>query len=257
MFTSNKANLQLKNVGVTVGNQAIVRNLTIDFAADQIYTIIGPSGVGKSTLMNLLAGLRQPTEGTMSFGDTAFQPKDHIIGLVPQNYGLLPWETAEQAVKNAVKIRKKTKLTIEDQQAIDDLFDKLDLSALKKQYPSGMSGGQQQRVSLARAFAVSGDLLLMDEPFSALDAFTREKIQDLFIKIWQEHPQLTCFITHDIEEALLLGHQIVIMGGQPGAIQRFLPNPLQGIDSLEERRNDPRLFQYVNELRGEIWREEK
>lgn len=257
MSTSNKANLQLKNVGVTVGDQTIVRNLTIDFAADQIYTIIGPSGVGKSTLMNLLAGLRQQTEGMMTFGDKVFQPKDHIIGLVPQNYGLLPWETAEQAVKNAVKIRKKAKLTSEDQRVITDLFDKLDLSALKKQYPNGMSGGQQQRVSLARAFAVSGDLLLMDEPFSALDAFTREKIQDLFIRIWQEHPQLTCFITHDIEEALLLGHQIVIMGGQPGSIQRVLPNPLQEIVSLEERRSDPRLFQYVNELRGEIWREEK
>lgn len=256
MSTLNKAALHLTDVGVTVGHKAIVTDLTMDFAPDQIYTIIGPSGVGKSTLMNLLAGLRSHTEGKMTFGEADFRPKDHVIGLVPQNYGLLPWETAEQAVINALKIRKKAKLTRADEQVIDELFTKLDLTGLKKQYPNGMSGGQQQRVSLARAFAVSGDLLLMDEPFSALDAFTREKIQDLFIKIWQEHPQLTCFITHDIEEALLLGHQIVIMGGQPGTIQRVLPNPLQEIADLTERRSDPRLFQYVNELRGEIWREE-
>lgn len=255
MSTLNSGQLSLKDIRVQVGEKLILADLSIDLAPRQIYTIIGPSGAGKSTLLRLLAGLKEPDGGELLLDGQPFIPKEHVITLVPQDYGLLPWQTAKQAVVKAIKLTAKGY----DQAAearVTRLFQQLGLTGEEKKYPKALSGGQQQRVALARAFAVKGDLLLMDEPFSALDAFTREKIQELFIAAWQEQPQLTCFITHDIEEALLLGHQIVVLSGKPGKISRVMENPLRDITDLDQRRTDPRMFQWLQTLRKEIWHEE-
>lgn len=248
-------NLTLEEVTVQLGPTTILQDLSITFEAGKIYTIVGPSGTGKSTLLNTVAGLCSIQSGTMTAAGQPYDPKQHVVSLVPQNYGLLPWETAWKTVTSAVKMRTKQKLTQSELQKIEQLFEQMNLMSVKDKYPSAMSGGQQQRVSLARGFAVQGELLLMDEPFSALDAFTREKIQALFLETWARQPQTTLFITHDIEEALLLGQKIVVMGGQPGQIRSIMDNPLTS-GTLAEKRSQPRFYEWVETLRKEIRYEE-
>lgn len=157
----------------------------------------------------MVAGLLDITTGKMCLGEENYLPREHVIAFVPQNYGLLPWQTAQKAVEQNIKIsQKKRRLTPKDQEKISRLFEQLQLTKLKNKYPSQLSGGQRQRVSLMCAFGVDSDLLLLDEPFSALDAFTRENIQTLFYESWEKNPVTTLFVTHDIEEALLLGHKL-------------------------------------------------
>ena len=252
LSNKNKA-LSLSKINVKAGNKLILKDISIILEPQTIYTVIGPSGTGKSTLMNVLSGLSTIDSGNLFYGEEIYQPKNHVLGLVPQNYGLLPWETAWKTVASNVKIsQKKRKLRTEDEEKIHDLFRAMNLENVKDSYPSQMSGGQQQRVSITRAFGVDGDLLLMDEPFSALDAFTREKTQKLFLDTWKNHPVTTFFITHDIEEALLLGHKIVVMKGQPGEIHQVMDSPLNPIETLEEKRRQPDFYEYVNSLREEI-----
>lgn len=245
--------LRFKEAGVTVGEQVILENLNVTLEAETIYTIIGPSGTGKSTLLRVVAGLQSLATGKLEFADQTYRANQHLIGLVPQNYGLLPWQTAWQAVTSGVKIsQKKKNLSAGTLAEIDDLFSAMEISELKKAYPNQMSGGQQQRVSLTRAFAIKGDFLLMDEPFSALDAFTREKAQELFRETWQQNPKTTLFITHDVEEALLLGHKIILMAGQPGTIIKLIDNPLGSQIHLASRRERPDFYPAVQALRKEL-----
>lgn len=224
-MTSSNRSLVLKNVTVTINECCILTNLDANFEDGLIYTILGHSGAGKTTFLKVLAGLLPISEGSLCFGERHYAPRDHVIGLVPQNYGLLPWQTAWDTVISARKISKKTKKwQASDHQIIDQLFKDMAINHLKNHYPKEMSGGQQQRVSIARALGVDADILLLDEPFSALDAFSREKAQSLFLKTWKKQPKLTFFITHDVEEAVLLGHHIILMSGKPGNISKIISN---------------------------------
>ncbi len=251
MSTSN--NFLLKDLSVSALGKPLIQDIQLELKDKEIYTVIGPSGTGKSTLLKVLAGLLPISLGSITFSGKPYQAKNHVVGLVPQNYGLLPWETAYETVVSNVKISKKVKkLTKEEYQQIDALFKAMNLEELKHSYPSQMSGGQQQRVSLTRGFAVASDLLLLDEPFSALDAFTRESIQELFLKNWQEKPTTTVFITHDIEESLLLGHNIVVMKGKPGKIVEVLENPFRTFKTLDEKKSQPDFYAWVSRLKKEL-----
>lgn len=251
MSTSNS--LRLDQISVYANQKPLLQQVDLELQQKTIYTVIGPSGTGKSTLLNLLAGLISHQDGFLTLAGAAYLPQKHLIGLVPQNYGLLPWETAWKTVVSSVLISKKKKrLTPAEKTALKQLFARMKLEGLEQSYPAQMSGGQQQRVSLARAFAIDSELLLLDEPFSALDAFTRETAQELFLENWQRHPVTAVFITHDIEEALLLGHKIVIMKGQPGKVARVSDNPFAALPSLAEKRAAPEFFAEVSRLRKEI-----
>ncbi|MDR0920825.1 MAG: ATP-binding cassette domain-containing protein [Lactobacillales bacterium] len=208
MSTLNKNGLELRKITVKSGEKRILSDFSATFPAGKITTILGSSGVGKTTLLNVVAGLKPIQSGEMSFQGAPFYPEKRLIGLVPQDYGLLPWETSLKAVTNALKISKQAV----NEAKIEALFAALSLKGLEKSYPNALSGGQKQRVALARAFAINADILLMDEPFSALDAITREKTQQLFLTTWYKNPTTTLFITHDIEEAILLGQQILVLG---------------------------------------------
>lgn len=251
-ISTNSQVIRLKNIGVSVKEKELLRDISIDFSPGKIYMVIGPSGTGKTTLLNLLAGLGTYSEGNITFGESLYQPANHIIGLVPQNYGLLPWQTAKQAVTSAMKITQKSNLSPEDGQTLQQIFQQLNLETVLDSYPNQLSGGQKQRVALARAFSVKAELLLMDEPFSALDALTRETTQRLFFETWQQQRLTTVFITHDIEEALLLAHEIIVLKGQPGTVTKSLVNPLADFETLAERRESDQFYYWVNQLRKEI-----
>lgn len=246
--------LELNQIELSIDQQKVLHPLNLNLSSETIYTVLGPSGTGKSSLLRVIAGLVSPTAGQLTYEGKAYLASEHVIGLVPQNYGLLPWQTAQEAVLSAMKLSLgKKKLLATELDDVNRLFKQMNIESLQKKYPHEMSGGQQQRVSITRAFAVKADFLLMDEPFSALDAFTRERAQQLFLDTWTNEPKTTLFITHDIEEAVLLGQKIILMAGQPGRIVRVLDNPLaQGEKKLNSIRETDEFYQQVRQLRKEL-----
>lgn len=205
--------------------------LNINIGRGDIYTFIGPSGCGKSTFLYVLSGILQDYSGSVLIDGQIINPKSQRIGLILQNYGLLPCKTVYQNAMLGVKIK--------NQPSVDEysnyIFRKLGIDNLLDRYPKELSGGQQQRVALARAFILKPDLLLMDEPFSALDAISREEMQELFLNIWKENNVTTIFITHSVDEALYLGRKIVVFSPSPGRILKVIDNPCFQLDNLRYR----------------------
>lgn len=209
-----------------------LNNVSINIGTGDIYTFIGPSGCGKSTFLYVLSGILQDYTGSVRVNERPVNPRSQRIGLILQNYGLLPWKNVYDNTMLGVKIKN-------DQVVLDDygqyLLQRLGIDNLLDRYPKELSGGQQQRVAIARAFMLKPDLLLMDEPFSALDAITREELQELFLKIWKENNVTTVFITHSVDEALYLGSKIVVFSPAPGRILEVLDNPCFQLDNLRSR----------------------
>lgn len=206
-----------------------LRQISLDLADRETCAIIGPSGCGKSTLLKVLAGIITDFGGRVAINGQPVAPRRQRIGFIPQNYGLLPWKTVWQNILLGVKI-KQAAADRADMAA--GLLRQLDLHGLENRYPGELSGGQQQRVCLARAFLLMPDLLLMDEPFSALDAITREEIQAVFLAAWQKRPVTTVLVTHQVEEALYLGRQIVVLSQAPGTVSYRIVNPLFGAENI-------------------------
>lgn len=205
--------------------------ININIGTGEIYTFIGPSGCGKSTFLYVLAGILQDYTGTVLIDGHPVNPSAQRIGLILQNYGLLPWKNVYQNIMLGVKIKGQPRQ--DDYRTY--IFEQLGIDNLLERYPKELSGGQQQRVAIARAFLLQPDILLMDEPFSALDAISREEMQELFLKIWQEHNVTTVFITHSVDEALYLGSKIVVFSPAPGRILQVLDNPCFQLDNLRYR----------------------
>lgn len=205
-----------------------LHKLNINIGTGDIYTFIGPSGCGKSTLLYVLSGILKDYTGSVLIDGRAIDPKTQRIGLILQNYGLLPWKN----VYNNAMLGTKIKGQPVEAEYSHYIFAQLGIDALLDRYPKELSGGQQQRVAIARAFILKPDLLLMDEPFSALDAITREEMQELFLNIWKQHSVTTIFITHSVDEALYLGSKIVVLSPSPGRILEVLDNPCFQMDNL-------------------------
>jgi len=204
------------------GDVLALDKVNISMETGDIRTFIGPSGCGKSTLLYALSGVLTEYEGSVLIDGLPVDPSTQRIGLILQNYGLLPWKNVYQNVMLGLKIKHGRQVldeyghTLLKQLGIDNLLDR---------YPKELSGGQQQRVAIARAFILQPDLLLMDEPFSALDAITREEIQELFLETWKQNSVTTLFITHSVEEALYLGREIAVFSSSPGRILEVVENP--------------------------------
>ena len=205
--------------------------LNINIGKGEIHTFIGPSGCGKSTFLYVLSGILQDYSGSVLIDGQIINPKSQRIGLILQNYGLLPWKTVYQNAMLGVKIKNQPPM----EEYSNYIFRKLGIDNLLNRYPKELSGGQQQRVALARAFILKPDLLLMDEPFSALDAISREEMQELFLNIWKENNVTTIFITHSVDEALYLGRKIVVFSPSPGRILKVIDNPCFQLDNLRYR----------------------
>ncbi|MCD7971440.1 MAG: ABC transporter ATP-binding protein [Candidatus Azobacteroides sp.] len=217
--------IQLKNISASYGSVKAIKNINLDLNQGEIYSIIGPSGSGKSTLLNILCGITKKNSGEVLINSECLSPKKHIISYVPQSYGLLKWEKVGKNILLPKKIRKE-KHTKEFNTYYKEILSGLELNELTDRYPGELSGGQKQRVALARAFIQKPDLLLMDEPFSALDPLTAEKSQELFLSVWRKHQVTTLFTTHNVEEAVKMAKYIILFTPSPGRILTLLENPL-------------------------------
>ena len=187
--------------------------------------LLGPSGCGKSTLLNVIAGFLKPTQGYVSVDDIPVKRPSADRGFVFQQYSLLPWKTTFQNVEFGLKVKGVKRAERRD--LVNDYLNRVGLYKHRNSYPNQLSGGMQQRASIVRALVNSPSVLLMDEPFAALDAQTRHMMQELLLNIWSDLKTTVIFVTHDIEEAVFLGDRVCVMGVQPGHIKTEFPIPLE------------------------------
>ncbi len=202
--------ITLDNVTYQVGGHVIFDQLNLTLDEGKVYAVIGPSGVGKTTLLHLLAGFIKPGQGHVTVAGEVMSDVREKTSFLFQDLGLFPWQTAAEAVAMPLEISKnRSKKDIEE--TVDALLVSLNILSCKHQYPHQLSGGQKQRIALARTLVLQPDVLLMDEPTSALDAMTKETIQQLFLDLQSERLMTSIFVTHDIEEAVFLGDEIIIL----------------------------------------------
>jgi NitT/TauT family transport system ATP-binding protein len=213
-----------------------------------IFTVIGPSGAGKSTLLRVLAGLVQPDSGQVSvFGEApAEASRSKHLGWVPQSPALLPWRTVLENVRLPLEVNKRARC---DERDPEEILERLGLRQAKSMLPAHLSGGMRQRVAIARAFAFAPALLLMDEPFGALDEMTREHVAHLLLELWQAERPTVVFVTHSVNEAVVLSDQVAVMG--EGKVTRpvdiSLPRPrLEGVEDT------PLFHELTGELRSRL-----
>jgi NitT/TauT family transport system ATP-binding protein len=201
------------------GGIVALQGIDLEVAAGEFVCLLGPSGCGKSTLLNAIAGFALPTGGEiLAFGKRVARPEPERA-MVFQEYALFPWMTVRENVAFGLRIRGDR----EAQAKADALLDKLALRGFGDRFPKDLSGGMRQRVALARALALDAPMLLMDEPFGALDALTRRSMQDELLRIWTELKQTIVFVTHGIEESLLLADRVVVMTYRPGTVKKIVP----------------------------------
>ena len=247
--------IQIKDLTVTYESEGsrytALEKINFDLAPGETCAIIGPSGCGKSTLLKVLAGIIKTYDGTVEINGQAVMPHKQTIGFIPQNYGLLPWKNVYENIFLGIKIKNQKAVDVKE--SLEILLQQLGLIGLEKRYPGELSGGQQQRVALARSFLLEPDLLLMDEPFSALDAMTREDIQDVYLASWKKHPISTILVTHHVEEAVYLGRKILILTGCPGMVSQVIDNPLFGVEGVRSQREFFELCLTLRQMIKEDW----
>ncbi|WP_314597677.1 ABC transporter ATP-binding protein [uncultured Selenomonas sp.] len=244
--------LQHLSYGYSVDEKCmqVLHDINMRVEKGEICSVIGPSGCGKSTLLKIIAGLLHDYDGTAMIDGVPVDPKRQRVGFMPQNYGLLPWKTVRENVELGGRIRHER---VRKNETVS-MMQRLGIDAFSERYPKELSGGQQQRVGLARAFLLRPDVLLMDEPFSALDAITREEMQEVFLSLWHEQHVTTVLVTHYVEEALYLGQRIVILADAPGRIAEVLDNPLFGCIDQRNKVEFFRMSCYLREQIKKRWR---
>ncbi|MFZ6718734.1 ABC transporter ATP-binding protein [Undibacterium sp. Ji49W] len=197
-----------------------LRDINLEIPEGQFVCLLGPSGCGKSTLLNAIAGFSLPTSGSINANDMIVKAPGPDRGMVFQEYALFPWMTVEQNIAFGLEIKGMAKAEI--QQRVASLLGMLGLSDFRARFPKDLSGGMRQRVAIARVLALDSPIMLMDEPFGALDALTRRNLQDELLRIWSELKKTIIFVTHSIEEAIYLADRIVVMTYRPGTVKKDL-----------------------------------
>ena len=228
------------------GKIEALRNVSLEIYENEFICVVGPSGCGKSTLLNIIAGLQAPTTGKAYCNDHEITGTGTERGVVFQQYALFPWLTVKKNVMFALNMRG-VKGEAAEQEAMQYLR-KVDLEKFADHYPKELSGGMKQRVAIARAYAANPEVLLMDEPFGALDAQTRTQLQSELLDTWEKDMKTCFFITHDVDEAILLAQKVIIMSARPGRIKEIVP-----IDIPYPRNQETKLLPRFMELRNHIW----
>ena len=221
-------------------------NVNLDIYKNEFVCVIGSSGCGKSTLLNILAGLDTPNSGTIEIDGKAIEGTGVDRGVVFQQYALFPWLTVAKNVAFGLELQKKSKDEIN--KIVDHYLKAVGLIDFKNSYPKELSGGMKQRVAIARAYAVNPNILLMDEPFGALDAQTRAQLQTELLNTWDNEKKTCFFITHDVDEAVFLAQRVVIMSPRPGRIKAIVEVPIS-----YPRVPETKLSKEFNDIKNELW----
>ncbi|MCX7314435.1 MAG: ABC transporter ATP-binding protein [Alphaproteobacteria bacterium] len=225
------------------GGTLALSDIDLDIRGHEFVSVIGPSGCGKSTLLRIIGGLL-PYDGAALVNGAPIEGPSPDISIVFQKSNLLPWLTTEANLNLGAQIRKKP-ITPADTSRMIDL---LGLKGFEKNHPHQLSGGMQQRVSLGQALIVRPSILLLDEPFGALDALTRDRLNIELLRIWEEARQTVFLVTHSITEAIFLSDRVVVMSPRPGRIIEDVRIDLPRPRAVKETRADPRFSRYVNQL---------
>jgi NitT/TauT family transport system ATP-binding protein len=244
MFVS----IEFKNVSKTysleISRKRLLAVSDVSFSAEpgEFVCLLGPSGCGKSTLLKMVAGLERAENGLVSIDGKPVASPRAGCGLVFQDYALYPWLTVERNISFGLELRGDDKQEI--RKAVAQFIELVGLRGFEKALPRQLSGGMKQRVALARVLVMSPKVLLMDEPFGALDSFTRMDMQSELVKLWQRQPSTVLFVTHDVEEAVYLADRIVVMTPRPGQIKTIASVPLG--------RPRRRTYQDFTEIRNHV-----
>jgi NitT/TauT family transport system ATP-binding protein len=245
--------IKVENLKVVYQNKndafVALSNVSFNLPNGTTCAIIGPSGCGKSTLLYVLAGLLQHDAGNVLINNEPVRPNRRETALILQDYGLLPWKTAIQNTALGLEIRGVAQH--EKQAAVKGAMIELGIWDFRNHYPAQLSGGQRQRVAIARSLTLKPNLFLMDEPFSSLDALTREVLQDTLLDFWKRKKAAIVLVTHSIEEAVFLGQKILIFSRSPGRILDVVDNNEMGDHNY---RNIPLFYQRCSQVRKMIER---
>lgn len=247
---SSKSVIRVENVSKSFttgsGTNLVLDKVNLEIHEGDFICVVGPSGCGKTTLLNILGGLERPDEGNVLHNGVPIGGPDPSRGVIFQQYALFPWKTVLDNVAFGLKLKRMSK-----RQRTDIALHYLDLvglSAFKDAYPKELSGGMKQRVAIARAYAVNPEVLLMDEPFGALDAQTRGQLQEELLKTWGKEKKTVFFITHDVEEAVMLANRVIMMDAHPGRIKEELM-----IELPYPRNQETKLDDAFTRLKNQVW----
>lgn len=247
--------IRIRNLVKSFGPFVAVDDVSLDIAPGEFFMIVGPSGCGKTTLLRMLAGLETITSGAIEI-EVAPGSERPQNSMVFQGDSIFPWMTVWQNAAYGLRMRKVPAKTIKD--VVGHYLDRTGLTRFAHYYPHQLSGGMRQRVAIARAFSNDPQILLMDEPFSALDAQNKLLLQEELLHIWEEHKKTVVFITHSVDEAVMLGDRVMVMTAQPGRIKLFVPVPLERPRNLLELQKNPDYGELVHRiwanLRDEVQR---
>ena len=228
------------------------RGVNLDIKENEFICVVGPSGCGKSTLLNIIAGLDTPTSGAVYIDGKKIEGTGTERGVVFQQYALFPWLTVLKNVMFGLKLQGKS--DAEAKEIAMKYIKMVQLEDFVNHYPKELSGGMKQRVAIARAYAVKPEVLLMDEPFGALDAQTRTQLQTELLKTWESERKTCFFITHDVDEAIILAQRVIVMSARPGRIKDIvdidIPYPRD-----QETKMSPRFMELKNHIWSQVYQE--
>ena len=281
MTNENEVVIKIDNVKkiypVEKGDDVIALNgVNLEIRKNEFICVVGPSGCGKTTLLNIIAGLEQPTSGSATIHGRPILGPGPDRGVIFQQYALFPWSTVKKNVMyatkfikhevpakdkdgnviykvdesgNKVPVMKTTKYTKLEREAIARKYiEMVQLNGFENKYPKELSGGMKQRVAIARGYALNSEVLLLDEPFGALDAQTRSQLQEDLLKTWEKERKTCFFITHDVDECVLLASRVIIMSARPGQVKEVID-----IDLPYPRTQATKLDPKFQEYRNHIW----
>lgn len=241
-----RARIEVSGAGKRYGTLQVFEDINFEVGERDVLTIIGPSGCGKTTLLRCIDGLLPLSEGRIAMdGEPITHPREGVA-MVFQHFGLFPWKTVFQNVAYGLKLAGASRTEIEEKVPV--FINLVGLSGFEHYYPYQISGGMQQRCGLARALAVEPRVLLMDEPFGAVDAQTREILQFEMLRIWERRPTTMLFVTHAIDEAVLMGDRVLVLKGRPSNVHEIVK-----IDLPRPRERATLLHPRFAELREHVW----
>ena len=233
------------------GDEAIeaIRRIDLSVQETEVVSIVGTSGCGKSTLLNMIGGLDEPTGGEILIDGEPVEGPGRNRGFVFQSYSLFEWMTVRANIRFALE--KSALAAAEKDELVSHFIQAVGLTGFENTYPKQLSGGMKQRVAIARSLVYKPSILLMDEPFGALDAQTRGMMQELLLKVWEDHKVTVLFVTHDVDEAIFLADRVVVLGSRPGLVKREIKIELERPRNFEIV-TDSQFSEYKREILTDI-----